>query len=93
MRHTSWCVYPNHAVGDGCTSESSIVGDLGYWLHADPSTDPVVMLDPNPMSNGLTLDVVCKLARRLDELALAMREGGRGADVCTMCAPHVHRSA
>jgi hypothetical protein len=75
MFHTSWCVDHNHPTEDGCSTESANVGDVGTWMHAGPSAEPVVVLDPKPESAGLTLGEARDLARRLDELVTAAGEG------------------
>lgn len=62
---------PCHSSDEGCCSELPGVGDVGAWMHAGPTAEPVVVLDPSPDSAGLTLGQARDLARRLDELAAA----------------------
>lgn len=68
MHHTPWCQDRTHDHEGGCATAPARVGDVGLWMY-DDSTGPVVILDPEPATLGLTPSQARQLAEELRGLA------------------------
>lgn len=81
MNHQPWCENPSHAAKDGCSAPSARVGDVGLWLYVADTSNPVVILDPQPDGRGLTLTEAHLLAEELEGLVVKAHGNRKTAGV------------